>query len=186
MTPIVPAEKGCADGCGQTGSSVLWRRIAPWAGLQTMHKFGRYTILIVSIALFLVSLTQDAFYIEGPTPRAWASAFYLLLLGWLGLLSGTIAWFANPLVIAAWVLFALRRYWFALALGVAASFCALSFLNVDSVVVSEAPSFAKITGFGLGYWLWAASMVATTIGCALALAGLVRDARGPTQTASPQ
>ena len=111
-----------------------------------MHKFGRLTIVIASVALFVVCLTQDGFYIEGSNPRAWASALYLFLFGWLGLLSGTIAWFANPLLIAAWVLFWLRRYWIALALGVAALFCALSFLNVDTVVVSEAPTFAKITG----------------------------------------
>jgi hypothetical protein len=142
-----------------------------------MHKFGRLTIVLASIALFLVCLTLDGFYIEGPNPRAWSSAFYLLLLGWLGLLSGTIAWFANPLLIAAWVLFWLRRYWIALALSVAALFCALSFLNVDTVVVSEAPTFAKVTGFGLGYWLWIAGMIVITLGSGLALLGLVRDAR---------
>jgi hypothetical protein len=142
-----------------------------------MHKFGRLTIVLASIALFIVCLTQDGFYIEGPNPRAWASALYLFLLGWLGLLSGTIAWFANPLLIAAWVLFRLRRYWIALALGVAALFCALSFLNVDTVVVSEAPTFAKVTGFGLGYRLWIASMIVITAGSVLALLGLVRDSR---------
>jgi hypothetical protein len=141
-----------------------------------MHKFGRLTIVLASIALFVVCLTQDGFYIEGPNPRAWASGFYLFLLGWLGLLSGTIAWFANPLLISAWVLFWLRRYWIALALGVAALFCALSFLNVDTVVVSEAPTFAKVTGYGLGYWLWIASMMVITLGSGLALLGLVRDA----------
>ena len=83
-----------------------------------MHKPGRLTIVLASVVLLVVCLTQDGFYIEGPNPRAWASGFYLFLLGWLGLLSGTIAWFANPLLISAWVLFWLRRYWIALALGV--------------------------------------------------------------------
>jgi len=139
-----------------------------------MYKFGRRTILLVSIALFLLCLTQDGFYIEGAEPRAWASALYLLLLGWLGVLSGTIGWFANPLLFAAWVLYALRRYRTALGLGVAALFCALSFLNVDSVLTSEAPSFAKVTGIGPGYWLWVASMAAMTAGAALAAFGLVQ------------
>jgi hypothetical protein len=142
-----------------------------------MHKFGRLTILIASIALFLACFTQNAFYIEGPNSQAWTSASYLFLLGWLGLFSGTIAWFANPLQIAALVLFTRRRYWIAFALGIAASFCALSFLNVDKVMVSEAPTFAKITGFGLGYWLWVASMIVITVGSVLALLGLVRDAK---------
>jgi hypothetical protein len=142
-----------------------------------MRKFGRLTILLASVAVFLVCLTQDGFTIEGANPRAWASSFYLFLLGWLGLLSGTIAWFANPLLIAAWILFARRRYWIALALGVAALFCALSFLNVDTVAVSEAPTFAKVTGYRLGYWLWVASMIVITLGSGFALAGLVRDAK---------
>jgi hypothetical protein len=81
------------------------------------------------------------------------------------------------LIVAAWVLFWLRRYWIALALGVAALFCALSVLNVDTVVVSEAPSFAKVTGYGFGYWLWISSMVVITVGTESALLGRVRDAK---------
>jgi hypothetical protein len=142
-----------------------------------MHKFGRPTILIASIALFLVCLTQDGFYIEGSNPRAWASAFYLFLLGWLGLLAGTIAWLANPLLIAAWVLFWLRRDRIALALGVAALVCALSFLGVGKLLVSEAPTFAAVTGFGLGYWLWVASIMVIAVGSASPLLGLVSNAR---------
>lgn len=43
--------------------------------------------------------------------------------------------------------------------------------------MSEAPSFAKVTGYGLGYWLRIASTVVIMVGTGLALLGLVRDAK---------
>lgn len=38
-----------------------------------------------------------------------------------------------------------------------------------TVMVSEAPTFAKVTGAGLGYWLWITSMAVLAAGSALAL-----------------
>jgi hypothetical protein len=35
----------------------------------------------------------------------------------------------------------------------------LSFLRIETIPVNEAPTYAKITGYGLGYWLWLASAV---------------------------
>lgn len=32
----------------------------------------------------------------------------------------------------------------------------LSFLFHKSIVISEAPTYSKIFGYGLGYWLWIA------------------------------
>jgi len=134
-----------------------------------MHPHAPRAILAASLVLFLLCLTQDGFVVDGDNPRAWSQAGYLLLLGWLGLLAGIVAWLANPLLIAAWIAFALRSHRAALALGIAALLCALSFLAVDTVMVSEAPSFAKVTGLGLGYWLWIASMAVLAAGSALAL-----------------
>jgi hypothetical protein len=144
-----------------------------------MHPHGRRAILAVSLVLFLLCLTQDGFFIDGDNPRAWSQAGYLLLLGWLGLLAGVVAWLANPLWIAAWIAFALHRHGVALALSIAALVCALSFLTVDAVMVSEAPTFAKVTSVGIGYWLWIASMAALAGGAALTL--IVANGRLPTQ-----
>jgi hypothetical protein len=143
-----------------------------------MHRNGRTAILAASLALFLLCLTQDGFFVDGDNPRAWSQAGYLLLFGWLGLLAGIVAWLANPLWIAAWIAFALRWHRVALALGIAALLCALSFLTLDTVMVSEAPTYAKVTGVGLGYGLWITSMAVLAAGSALAL--IVPKGHSPT------
>jgi hypothetical protein len=143
-----------------------------------MDRHGRRAILAVSLLLFLICLTQDGFLVEGENPRAWSSAGYLLLFGWLGLLSGVVAWLANPLWVAAWIAFAWRRRRLALGLGLAALLCALSFLKVDTVMVSEAPTFAKVTSVGVGYWLWIASMAVLAGGSTLTL--IIPDGRSST------
>ena len=33
----------------------------------------------------------------------------------------------------------------------------LSFLLTNKVMVSEAPTYADVAGYGLGYWLWLSS-----------------------------
>ncbi len=62
----------------------------------------------VSVLLFLASLTQDGFHLEGGDFTAWSS-MSLLLTGWLGLLVGVPAWLANPALAATWILSLLGR-----------------------------------------------------------------------------
>ena len=110
-----------------------------------------------SVGLFLLSLTQDGYYIDGTDPRAWAPAWGLLLFGWLGLFSGVFAWLANPLLVIGWILFIRRRYRAGLWTTIAALLFMLSFLLHTTIQSSEAPTYSKITGYGPGYWLWVAS-----------------------------
>jgi hypothetical protein len=141
-----------------------------------MVKLLRWIILVASVALFLVCLTLDGFYIDRPGASAAQAASELLVTGWLGLLAGIIAWLANPLLLAGWVLFALRQDGIALGLGLAALFCALSFLSVETVLDSDAGYF-KVIEYGLGYWLWVASTAVITLGAGLAITGLVPGSR---------
>src|SRR3954463_1280614 len=55
----------------------------------------RWALVGLSVALFLLCLTQDGYYVEGPDPRAWASPAVLLSMGWLGVFEGVFAWLAN-------------------------------------------------------------------------------------------
>ena len=113
-------------------------------------------LLILSLLLFVASLTQPAFYIDREDYDAWSNGFGLLVSGWAGALAtdgGATAWFANPLILLAWILFSkFEKTATVLAIGAAAF--AISFLSVEQVISSEAPTYSKITEIKLGYWLW--------------------------------
>jgi hypothetical protein len=131
----------------------------------------------LSVALFAVSLTQDAYYISGDDPRAWAPAWSLLLMGWMGVFYGVFAWLGNPLLIAGWLGFAFKSHRAGVALsGLALAFM-LSFLAHTTIVRSEAPTYARITGYGPAYWLWIASAGAAVVAHIVARAS--KEAPGP-------
>jgi hypothetical protein len=114
-------------------------------------------LLSVSVLLFAVSLTQFAFYVN--TKDAWSDrAFFPFLIGWLGVIDGEFSWFANPLLVVSWVAASLGKKTLALASVICAICFAASFMLRDHLIASEAPTYAKITGYGPGYWLWLASM----------------------------
>jgi hypothetical protein len=138
----------------------------------------RWALVGLSVALFLLCLTQDGYYVEGPDPRAWASPAVLLSMGWLGVFEGVFAWLANPLLLAAWISLALGHQRIALETAAAAVAFALSFFTVDTILVNEAGGNARVTGVGAGYHLWVASMLVVVVGGGLAL--YPRAPRNPT------
>ncbi|OGT89257.1 MAG: hypothetical protein A2286_14135 [Gammaproteobacteria bacterium RIFOXYA12_FULL_61_12] len=114
-------------------------------------------ILISSIGMFVFALTQDSYYIDGSNPHAWASAWALFWMGWLGLFYGCFAWIGNPILIASWAIFFEKEYQVGFWASIGAILFMASFLLYKTVVSSEAPSYSVVTGYGLGYWLWVAS-----------------------------
>lgn len=110
---------------------------------------------MASILLFAASLTQDCFYIDRPeNPRAWSNGFGLLMVGWLGILTGVYSWLANPTLLVAWLAMwspAHRTY----AIGTAgiALLLTLSFLLHHDIMSDESGNRSKITAYGPGYWL---------------------------------
>jgi hypothetical protein len=56
-----------------------------------------------------------------------------------------------------WLLLAVRQRRSAAACAFAATACAGSFLFCKTIVSDEAGNRSRITGYGLGYWLWLAS-----------------------------
>jgi hypothetical protein len=136
---------------------------------MTLARFlQHYGLFSLSIVLFAVCLANDGYYIAGPNPRAWAPAWGLLLVGWMGVfLSGPVAWFANPALVVAWCMFYFGRYGRATLFALIAAALMLSFLLSKTVVSSESTSESKVIGYGTGYWLWIASALVLLIGSIL-------------------
>lgn len=136
-----------------------------------MHAFFRLFprfALIASVVVFVVCLQNDGYYIEGPQPRAWSDAWTLLLLGWIGIGSGTMAWLANPALLLAWVFSLKKRPAPSLLSAIVALAFMVSLLFQQTVVTSEAPTYSRIIGYGIGFWLWIVSAALQAVGSAVA------------------
>ena len=117
-------------------------------------------VLILSMFLFLASLTQYAYLTEGGSNDGGDRAFVLLLFGWLGTLTtgAGISWLANPLLIISWITFYKKKK-IALPLSIGAMVMAASFLFFKSIITDEAGNEHAIIGYCAGYWLWLSSCI---------------------------
>jgi hypothetical protein len=113
----------------------------------------------ISVVIYLACLGFKAFYIDNKPLRG----IEVLYSGPFGLLpngSNGMPWFANILLYFAWYfvhkcenLQALVCSLFALALG-------SYFLLVETILI-DVVGPDRVTGYGLGYWLWLKSMLIT-------------------------
>jgi hypothetical protein len=108
-----------------------------------------------SVLLFAASLALRAFHLDSDDGQNPWPGLGLLVMGWLGLFTGVVAWLANPALAAAWILilFARRFDKSAVLAALCAVGLALSFLLHRTLIRDEAGNLANITG----YWLWVAS-----------------------------
>jgi hypothetical protein len=122
-------------------------------------------ILIISILIFIVSLTQPSYYIDRKDYDAWSNSFLLLIFGWIGAMGGGsgLIWLANPFILISWIL-STKNIKTSIIFSIIASILSLSFLLFEMVISSEAPTYSIITEYKLGYWLWTTSMCFFTIG----------------------
>jgi hypothetical protein len=115
-------------------------------------------LLRISIALFIVSLTQKCY-----CTAECADSIMVFLLGWAGIASGGFAWLANPLLILSW--FNLKKNLkTAMFLSVAAFLVSFSFLLVSSISDNESGIQHQIVSYKPGYWLWLSSSTCMLIG----------------------
>ena len=132
---------------------------------------GRARLFVgLSILLYLASLTQNPYRTAWPAPEGqYFGGLALLLIGWVGVFGGVVAWLANPALLMAWI-FTFSRYRRAEAVicALAALGLALSFLSVKEIDVDEAGNHAKIISYALGYWLWVGSIVMACAGSMVA------------------
>ena len=139
-------------------------------------------ITLLSFIVFAASLTQNCYNIEAHDPKASSPGLYLLLLGPIGVLYGIFEWLANPVLLAAWVFSFAGKNKIALLLGIVASALMLAFLFRHTIVASEAPTYAKIIGYGAGYWLWLTSAGLVIVSGAT---GLVKQRQGRLRSIAP-
>lgn len=121
----------------------------------------------ISIGLYVLSLTQNAFCVDGNC-SGWPG-YGILLFGALGLFTlnpANFAWIANPILFVAWGCLWGGRGKAAVQFGIAAFLIAFLFLLMPSVVIGEDGMPRPRTGLRLGYFLWLASMGAAVVAAA--------------------
>jgi hypothetical protein len=128
---------------------------------EKVIKILAHMLQALGLLLFYMCLFQDSFYRSKGYPTEDSAA--LLVIGYFGLLDGIVAWFANPALLAAWIYFYLKRFKISLFFSFLAFCLIVSFFFQKTISVNEAGTMAEITGYGLGFWLWLASSVASTV-----------------------
>lgn len=124
-------------------------------------------LLTTSILLFIFCLGNEGYATERNHEAM--SGIYLLLIGWLGIGLGGASWLANPLLFVGWITFFSKNSPVSLVCSFAALAFVISFLFVEKVAVSEAPSYSRVAEYGLGYWLWLSSAATLVLGVVLRL-----------------
>jgi hypothetical protein len=116
-------------------------------------------IIYLSISIFAVSLYLPAFTFRDVNVYNGLSA---LLIGWLGPLSLSIAWFANPLLALSWRSCINQNYSKGLLYSIASIIVALSFFLNDKL--HEGTSGLHSFERGSGYYVWLACILVSIIG----------------------
>ncbi len=156
----VPPPAPSAASAPPAASKVAAKR----AGTSTASR----ALLTASLLLFVVSLWLPPFRVEAADPYPWPRGWLVLLMGWLGIADGMLAWFANPLLLAAWLLAWRRRRGATIVTAALALLLGLSFLLNSQISVDEAGNQSPLHHDGSGYWLWLGSLAAILL-CGAAL-----------------
>lgn len=132
----------------------------PWLGISLLL----YLAACCSPALLFTTLTRDSLT---PVAHETMWGFQVLLKGYLGIVQGIIGWYANPLWLAALLVFP-KRPKAALAVGLASLVIALTtFLAIgkDLAVWASDPYHQHLSAPLPGCFLWMASLAAVPLAC---------------------
>lgn len=129
------------------------------------------TILLVSLS-FTASLLLTAFETSvisaGETFHYEEFAGYeVLFIGWIGLIEGTVAWYANPLLLFG-LAFMKRHINGSLFCSLLGFLLAISSLNYKSMWIDE--KFARtadVNAWGIGFYIWLLSFAILFLGAFL-------------------
>ena len=116
-----------------------------------------YFVVFASVC-YAISLFCGIFILEKSGPSSFVLGFVCLFFGWIHL-----AWYANPLLLAAIVTHLLKRDRIVLILAIIALLVALDTLTLDRIARDEAGNEERIVGYQIGFYLWLASIVSVLL-----------------------
>ena len=120
---------------------------------------------VITVVIFIISLTQKTYFVEGIDESDGMNGFLALILGWYYMFDlRVIPWLANPLLLLSIIFVSTEKIKKAKLVGMTAFVFSLSFLLFDKILVDEGGFEKKIIGYGSGYWLWVFSMLFNIVG----------------------
>jgi hypothetical protein len=132
----------------------------------------RLLVLAPSCFLYLVACSAPAidFLKNGEEPQRWYG-FEAMLLGWQGAFIGQLGWYANPVLLIACVLILFRRFVAAALFGsIAVAIAGNSWQLFHQEIPADEGNVnhLQVTAFGIGFYLWFASLIAAVVAPILA------------------
>lgn len=132
-----------------------------------MFETGRLYPVTRSISLWLAAGSLGSFGVSLCLPALLFRAhpafdgWVLFLMGWLGIVGLNFGWFANLVMLGAWIAFAAQSRFVARILSVVAVLVAAdsvrligTYVPLDEANVNK----AVVSGLGLGFYLWIGAM----------------------------
>ena len=90
--------------------------------------------------------------------------YFLILIGWLGVISGHFSWFANIFILVGIKNLYQSRFERAGIYGSISFLLVLSFWLADDIMVNENGNSETIEFYLIGYWLWLAASLSILLG----------------------
>jgi hypothetical protein len=140
-----------------------------------------YPWLQISLVSYLVACCVPALELTTTSPenlipvahaKMWG--FQLLLRGFMGVFTGTIGWFANPLWAVALLLVFFKRLKAALfvsLLSVAIALSSITVIGRDLAVWESDPYHQRVSALLPGFFVWIASLALVPLTCWLKMKG---------------
>jgi hypothetical protein len=128
--------------------------------------------IVLTAVLFLSSLGLKTLILSHGD-SSFLTGFVCLLFGF-----SYLAWYANPLFFVSIILLSLNRSRMALATSTASLILAATTFLIQKAPFNEAGHMANVVGYGLGFYLWIASMFTILLTSVLSMiAGKTGDSR---------
>jgi len=127
-----------------------------------MSPFARPLLLLLSIGCFFASLPFDAAVYE----RAAHGGFFMLTMGWMGLMMLHFGWCANPMLFLGWAFLGLAKRQSArlitlVLFSLAMVFALSSYVTLDVLDMigrNEAEMAGELEHYGPSIYLWTLSI----------------------------